>query len=44
MAAFRVIYLVADLRRVGPTNQTLNIICNANDSLENFQLGIKFNY
>lgn len=34
MAAFRIVYLVADLRRVGPTNQTLNIICNANDSLE----------
>lgn len=29
MAKFRVVYLVADLRRVGPTNQTLNIICNS---------------
>lgn len=27
MASFRIVYLVADLRRVGPTNQTLNIIC-----------------
>lgn len=34
MAKYRIVYLVADLRRVGPTNQTLNIICNANDSLK----------
>ena len=34
MAKYRLLYLVADLRRVGPTNQTLNIICNANESLD----------
>ncbi len=44
MAAFRIVYLVADLRRVGPTNQTLNIICNANDSFEDVLFGIKSNY
>lgn len=30
----RKLYISADLRRVGPTNQTLNIILNANDNLD----------
>lgn len=34
MADFRIVYLVADLRRVGPTNQTLNIICNSGIPLD----------
>lgn len=34
MAKYQLLYLVADLRRGGPTNQTLNIICNANKSLD----------
>lgn len=29
MAKYRIVYLLADLRRVGPTIQTLNIICNS---------------
>ena len=34
----KILYVTADLRRVGPTNQTLNIILNANDSLENVKV------
>ena len=34
MSHFRIVYLCADLRRVGPTNQTYNIIVNANESLD----------
>ena len=30
-----IVYLCSDLKRVGPTRQTLNIICNANNSLRN---------
>lgn len=34
----KILYVSADLRRVGPTNQTLNIICNANDSLKDVRV------
>lgn len=34
MASYRIVYLCADLRRVGPTNQTLNIVKNANEKLD----------
>ena len=43
MAKYKTVYLVADLRRVGPTNQTLNIICNANDTLNEILVLSLFN-
>lgn len=33
-----ILYLVADLRRVGPTNQTFNIITNANNNLNKIKV------